>query len=238
MASLVWQFFVGPIIGLAMGGFPTAFIVSKLVAGIDPRKFGSGSVSTRNTIRAAGFWPWGAIVGTTDFLKGAAACAIVEFTFGWSHPNVDYIVVLTGLAAIAGHCWMPYLGFKGGKGLATMAGVTVFFYWPIGLLIFPILIGLLSLLSGFSGIGAVWGVSFISPLFFLIDEIGPPMFRALFIPHDLTFLADNLYGFAFSLLYGLGVLLIILLRHLPEFKKIKSGDAEVWSKLTRKDMMK
>ncbi|MHA1308369.1 MAG: glycerol-3-phosphate acyltransferase, partial [Candidatus Heimdallarchaeota archaeon] len=57
----IWPFFVSPLIGLLLGSFPTAYIVTKLVAGVDPREFGSGSVSTRNTIRAAGLWPWGAV---------------------------------------------------------------------------------------------------------------------------------------------------------------------------------
>ena len=101
MASLVWQFFVGPLIGFLFGGFPTAYIICKLVKGIDPREFGSGSVSTRNVIRATGgFFPWGLVNGFTDMMKGAAACAIVEFAICPAHPNLDYIVVLTALAIL------------------------------------------------------------------------------------------------------------------------------------------
>ncbi len=89
MASLVWQFFVGPIIGLAMGGFPTAFIVSKLVAGIDPRKFGSGSVSTRNTIRAAGFWPWGVAGRDTGTKCHPAAAIPADFLNGFRQRECE-----------------------------------------------------------------------------------------------------------------------------------------------------
>ncbi|MCF2144518.1 MAG: glycerol-3-phosphate acyltransferase [Candidatus Heimdallarchaeota archaeon] len=237
MASLVWQFFVGPLIGFLLGGFPTAYVICKLVKGIDPREFGSGSVSTRNVIRATGgFFPWGLVNGFTDMMKGAAACAIVEFAICPSHPNLEYIVVLTALAAVAGHCWMPYLGFKGGKGLGTMAGTLLFFYWPMSPLIFPILIGLLSLLSGYSGVGSVWGVSFISPFFFIIDLIGPSMQIVQPIPHP--FLTDGTYGIAFTIVYGFGIILVILLRYLPEFKKIRSGEAKRWTKLTSSDVMK
>ncbi|MHA1557715.1 MAG: glycerol-3-phosphate acyltransferase [Candidatus Heimdallarchaeota archaeon] len=237
MASIIWQFFVAPIIGLLLGGFPTSFIVCKLVKGIDPREFGSGSVSTRNAIRAAGFWPWGMMVGATDLVKGAVACAIVEYALARNHPYLDYLVVLTALAAVAGHCWMPYLGFKGGKGLATMAGTLIFFYWPVGPLIFPLLIVLLSRLSGYSGVGSVWGVSFITPIFFILDLIGPGTQIIQPFPH--SYLADaSGYGIPFTILYGFGILAIILLRYLPEFKKIRAGEAKVWTTLKPDDVMK
>ncbi|MHA1212388.1 MAG: glycerol-3-phosphate acyltransferase [Candidatus Heimdallarchaeota archaeon] len=237
MANLVWQFFVAPLIGFALGGFPTSYIICKLVAGVDPREFGSGSVSTRNVIRATKFFPWGALNGITDTIKGAAACAIVEFTFGYNHPNLDYIVVLTALAAVAGHCWMPYLGFKGGKGLATMAGTLLYFYWPLGPFIFPILIGLLSVFTGYSGVGSVWAVTFISPLFFIIDLIGPS--AQIIQPINHPFLDDGTgFGIPFTILYSFGILLIIVLRYIPEFKKIKAGEIDVWKKLMSKDVMK
>ncbi|MBN1330346.1 MAG: glycerol-3-phosphate acyltransferase [Candidatus Heimdallarchaeota archaeon] len=237
MASIIWQFFVAPLIGAAIGGIPTSFIICKLVKGIDPREFGSGSVSTRNAIRAAGFWPWGLMVGAFDLIKGAGACAIVEYALARNHPNLDYLVVLTALAAIASHCWMPYLGFKGGKGLATMGGTLMYFYWPVGPFIFPLLIVLLSLLSGFSGIGSVWGVSFISPIFFILDLIGPGTQIIQPFPHSYVLDVDG-YGIPFTIVYSFGVLFIILLRYLPELKKIKSGEAKTWSKLNSAEVMK
>jgi glycerol-3-phosphate acyltransferase PlsY len=242
MASLIWQFFVGPLIGLALGGFPTSYIICKLVKGIDPREFGSGSVSTRNVVRVTGTWWWGMLNGATDTIKGAAACALVEYVVCYNrssatyHPNVDYIVALTGIAAVASHCWMPYLGFKGGKGLATMGGILIFLYWPLGPLIFPILITLLSMYSGFSGVGAVWASSFISPFIFIIDQI-PNAHRIWPVRHPYI-LDDGLFGLAFTVLFAFGIVIVLILRHIPEFKKIKAGDAKIWAKLTGDDIMK
>jgi glycerol-3-phosphate acyltransferase PlsY len=245
MASLVWQFFVGPLIGLAFGGFPTSYIICKLVKGIDPREFGSGSVSTRNVVRVTGTWWWGILNGATDTIKGATACALVEFVVcynrsgGTYHPNVDYIVALTGLAAIASHCWMPYLGFKGGKGLATMAGILIYLYWPIGPIIFPLTIALLSMYSGFSGVGALWASTLISPLFFIVDRI-PNSQIIQPIPHPFLdpIIQDTLFDIPFTILFAFGVVAILMLRHIPEFKKIKAGEAKIWAKLSGDDIMK
>jgi glycerol-3-phosphate acyltransferase PlsY len=212
MASLVWQFFIGPIIGFALGGFPTSYIICKLVKGIDPREFGSGSVSTRNVVRATGTWWWGILNGATDTIKGVAACTLVEFVVclnrsaGEYHPNVDYIVL-------------------------------IYLYWPIGPLIFPLAIVLLSLFSGFSGVGALWGVTFISPLFFIVDLIGPGAQKIQPIPHPYTIDGSG-YGIPFAIVFAFGVLLVLILRHIPEFKKIKMGEAKIWTKLSGNDVMK
>ena len=243
MVSIFWQFFIAPLIGFAFGGFPTSYIICKLTRGIDPREFGSGSVSTRNVIRATGgLFPWGMLNGSIDFIKGAAACAIVEYALFKNHPYLDYLVSLTALAAVAGHCWMPYLGFKGGKGLATMGGTLFFLYWPLSPLIFPIMIGLLSRFTGYSGVGSVWAVTFISPLFFILDLIGQGT-QIINIPHSyLTDFADiginSGYGLAFTVLYGLGIVLIISLRYIPEFKKIRAGEIQTWQSLKPSDVMK
>jgi glycerol-3-phosphate acyltransferase PlsY len=242
MASLIWQFFICPIIGFAFGGFPTSYIICKLVKGIDPRTVGSESVSTRNVVRVTGSRWWGILNGVVDTLKGVAACALVEFVVcfnrsgGTYHPNIDYIVALTGLAAVSGHNWMPYLGFKGGKGLATMSGILLYLYWPIGSVIFPI-IGLMSLYSGFSAVGAVWSSTLISPLFFIVDRI-PNSQIIQPIPHP--FLETGLYPFdiPFTILFAFGIVIILVLRYLPEFKKIKAGEAKIWQKLSGEDFLK
>jgi glycerol-3-phosphate acyltransferase PlsY len=243
MVSIIWQFFVAPVLGFLLGGFPTSYIICKLTRGIDPREFGSGSVSTRNVIRATGgLFPWGILNGAIDMIKGAVACAIVEYALFVNHPYLDYLVSLTALAAVAGHCWMPYLGFKGGKGLATMGGTLLFIYWPIAPIIFPIMIALLSRFTGYSGVGSVWGVSFISPLILIMDYIGPGT-QIVNLPHSYlqdfgTIGVHSGFGIAFTILYGLGIIAIISLRYITEFKKIKAGEIETWQSLKPSDVMK
>ncbi|MHA1124410.1 MAG: glycerol-3-phosphate acyltransferase [Candidatus Heimdallarchaeota archaeon] len=240
----IWPFFVSPLIGLLLGSFPTAYIVTKLVAGVDPREFGSGSVSTRNTIRAAGLWPWGAVTFSVDGVKGMIAAAIVEYTIAPLSDDpgkfTQFYVILCAIAAVAGHCWMPYLKFKGGKGLGTFAGLFLFLYWPLAIWWFIVMFSMIKL-SGFSGIGACWGAALIAPFMFFIDQIagfgtftyGLPL---AFWPH--IYFTDGEMGWPFILLYAMGMWLVLTLRHIPEFKKIKRGDAAVWKSLKTTEMLK
>lgn len=103
-----------------LGGIPTGYIVGR-IKGIDIRDFGSGNPGTANVYRTLGKWP-GMITFSIDFLKGfsPAYLAIRLFFIGAGHW---WIPVAAGGLAIAGHIWTPFLGFKGGKGVATAAGV-------------------------------------------------------------------------------------------------------------------
>jgi len=103
-----------------LGGIPAGYIIGRL-KGIDIRKFGSGNPGTANVYRTLGKWP-GVLTFTSDFLKGFAPAylAIKFFYLGAGHW---WIPVAAGGLAIAGHIWTPFLGFKGGKGVATAAGV-------------------------------------------------------------------------------------------------------------------
>ena len=111
-----------------LGGIPAGYIIGR-IKGIDIRKFGSGNPGTANVYRTLGKWP-GVLTFTTDFLKGFAPAylAIKFFYLGAGHW---WIPVAAGGLAIAGHIWTPFLGFKGGKGVATAAGVFMALMpWP------------------------------------------------------------------------------------------------------------
>jgi len=109
-----------------LGGIPTGYIVGR-IKGIDIRKFGSGNPGTANVYRTLGMWP-GMITFTVDFLKGFAP-AMIAMRFFYLEGVGDFsrghwwIPVAAGGLAIAGHIWTPFLSFKGGKGVATSAGV-------------------------------------------------------------------------------------------------------------------
>ena len=118
-----------------LGSVPFAYIVAKRVQGIDIRTVGSGNVGATNVARVLGR-KWGIFVFLLDVLKGFLPVAAAQWLNGRGVGSADppLIVALTGLAAIAGHNWSVYLGFRGGKGMATSCGAFLAIF-PLGLLI-------------------------------------------------------------------------------------------------------
>jgi glycerol-3-phosphate acyltransferase PlsY len=100
-----------------LGGIPFGYLAGRLVKGVDLRRVGSGNLGATNAIRQLG-WGWGVAVFGLDLLKGWAAVALAQRLSGAS-----WLPLAAGLAAILGHSFTPYLGFRGGKGVATSAGV-------------------------------------------------------------------------------------------------------------------
>ncbi len=106
-----------------IGSFPTGYLIA-LTRGIDIRQHGSGNIGATNVGRVLGR-NWGFFAFACDFLKGFFPLYLVRrLVFpeadSWS---VSLLLVICGLAAILGHNYTPWLGFKGGKGIATSAGV-------------------------------------------------------------------------------------------------------------------
>ncbi len=99
------------------GSIPFGVIVSKALAGVDPRSVGSGNIGATNVARAAG-WKAGLLTLLLDASKGALPVIAARAIFG--DPA---FLIWCGFAAIVGHCLSPFLGFNGGKGVATGAGV-------------------------------------------------------------------------------------------------------------------
>lgn len=110
-----------------LGGIPTGYIIGRL-KGIDIRQHGSGNPGTANVYRTLGKVP-GLMTFAADFLKGFVPTLIAAQYFFDPANYADFskghwwIPVTAGALAIAGHIWTPFLNFKGGKGVATAAGV-------------------------------------------------------------------------------------------------------------------
>ncbi len=110
------------LIGYVFGLFQTAYIYGKM-HGIDIRTVGSGNAGTTNTLRVLGTKA-GLIVLAGDIIKTMLAILLVKVLFGATHTDMLYLLVLyTAAGAILGHNYPFYLGFKGGKGIASTAGL-------------------------------------------------------------------------------------------------------------------
>jgi len=116
---------VAALIGYLLGSIPTGYLAGR-TRGIDIRKIGSGNIGATNVFRILGK-PAGIIVLIIDALKGYIACAVVPgLVANWfpTHtPDPEALRITAGLAAILGHNFTCWLRFRGGKGIATSAGV-------------------------------------------------------------------------------------------------------------------
>ncbi len=102
-----------------LGSIPFGLVISRTFKGIDPRFSGSGNIGSTNVARLCGL-PWGLLTLCCDILKGAlpvaAAVHVLDSTFLQS---------MVALAAVLGHVKSPFLGFRGGKGVATTIGALI-----------------------------------------------------------------------------------------------------------------
>jgi glycerol-3-phosphate acyltransferase PlsY len=107
------------VIGYLAGSLPTSYLAGR-VAGIDLRQRGSKNLGATNVYRVLG-WKYAIPVGLIDVAKGAVPVTAA----GAAGPPADWFPLLVGCAAVAGHVFSCFLRFRGGKGVATAAGVVL-----------------------------------------------------------------------------------------------------------------
>lgn len=105
------------LLGYLVGSIPFSYVIPRLVAGVDIREVGTGNVGSHNVMGQVGRGP-GALAGALDLAKGAWP-VLVARQLGLP----DLVLLLAGMAAVLGHNYPLFLGFNGGRGLATSLGV-------------------------------------------------------------------------------------------------------------------
>lgn len=116
------------IISYLLGSISPSILLSRLIKGVDVRTTGSGNAGMTNAVRLLGA-KWGAVVAFIDLAKGFCAAMLVT-SFFISGVNLAFmdetlVRILAGVAAVAGHIWTIFFGFKGGKGVLTVAGAVL-----------------------------------------------------------------------------------------------------------------
>jgi glycerol-3-phosphate acyltransferase PlsY len=106
-------------IGYLLGSIPSGVLVGRVATGRDVREYGSGKTGFTNTLRSAGIGA-ALIVITVDIAKGALPVIIGRFVF-----DDPWAVAVGAVAAVAGHNWPLFAGFRGGRGVATSFGAFV-----------------------------------------------------------------------------------------------------------------
>lgn len=132
-----------------LGAIPTSYLVVRLVRGEDLRKLGSGNLGATNLYRVLG-WRYAVPVGLFDMAKGAVPVLI----FGPRAGGGELVPLLLGVTAVLGHVFSVFVGMRGGKGVATGAGVVAGLA-PWAFLVALVTWALLVRLTGYVSLGSV-----------------------------------------------------------------------------------
>ncbi len=203
MESGMWEIVIAATLGSLLGSLPTAYLVGR-AHGVDIRKHGSGNVGMTNAWRVLG-WKAGVAVGAVDILKGYVAAAWISRLAAAGGMNPVYAGILTGAAAILGHVFTPWLGFRGGKGVATGAGVL------LGLMPIPVAV-----------CAAVFAVAFLSTRTVSVGSLS----AAAALPLSV-FLLDRLTGLEYhpALLWlSVALALFVFWTHRANIRRLLRGE--------------
>ncbi|HBT20524.1 MAG TPA: acyl-phosphate glycerol 3-phosphate acyltransferase [Peptococcaceae bacterium] len=180
------------ILNYLVGSIPFAYIAGKVLKGIDIREYGSGNVGATNAFRVLGTGP-GIFVFAADTLKGVFGVYLAKMFLAdlW-------LVVAASLAVIIGHSYSVFLGFKGGRGVATGAGI-ILSLSPRVLLLALILFVIIVLTTKYVSLGSITAAFSLPILMFIFNEPAP----------------IKLLGFAAAVL--------VIYRHKPNIKRLLEG---------------
>ena len=151
MSLILWT-----ILGYLLGSVPFGIVIARAFGLGDLRKIGSGNIGATNVLRT-GNKPAALATLLLDSGKGAIAVLLAR------HFGGETAAMLAGGAAFLGHCFPVWLGFKGGKGVATFLGTVIALHWPLGLIACGIWL-LSALVSRISSLSALLAAA-LSPVF-------------------------------------------------------------------------
>ncbi len=158
-----------------LGATPTSYIAGKLGRGIDLREHGSKNLGATNVYRILG-WKYAIPVALFDIAKGAIPVLFFPrwAGAGFAHP---WLPVVLGGAAVLGHMFSPYVSFKGGKGVATAAGMFLALA-PVAVLIAIVVWVICLWLSGYVSLSSIIAVLTVPVSIALLQPHSPYVFWA------------------------------------------------------------
>jgi glycerol-3-phosphate acyltransferase PlsY len=192
------------VLGYLLGSINTSLIIGKFY-GVDVRQHGSGNAGATNTLRTLG--KSAAILVTLgDILKGIIACIAGHYIIGDVKDIGNLGLMIGGVAAIIGHNWPLYFGFKGGKGILTTFSVIMMMDWRIGLILLGVFIIVL-LISKYVSLGSIIGAA----LFPIVGAI--PVFN-----NSSTFVV-----------FAIAVAFLAIIRHKANIERLFKGtESKLW----------
>lgn len=172
------------IIAYLLGNISTSYIISKRVAGVDIRTQGSGNAGSTNVLRTLGKKA-GLITFIGDLLKGIVAVLIAEMIAKLTNIDIVTAGYIGVVGVVCGHNWPVFLGFRGGKGVATSLGSMIAVNPIIALTCFGIFLVIVAI-TKYVSLGSVLSIS-MSPIFMLILHNEKGLLATLFLTLSVIF---------------------------------------------------
>ncbi len=202
------------LLSYVVGSIPTSIILSKWRHGFDIRSKGSGNAGGTNVFRVLG-WKSGLFVIVIDALKGVAATTLIARLF-WDPtlpfynrtPFDDFTIIqmICGGAAIIGHVWTVFAGFKGGKGIATGAGLLIGIA-PTEFIVSVIVFVVFFLAFRYVSLGSIMGAAAF-PL-------------SLIIRYNI--LSDEIHSYKTLVVFSVAIALFLIYAHRANIKRLIEG---------------
>lgn len=192
------------VVSYLIGSVPVGYLFGRLVKGVDIRKHGSGNIGATNVFRVVGR-QWGIIVLILDFAKGFLVVTLLaEFFFNLAPAvSIGIYKIVMAIAVISGHNWTVFLGFRGGKGIATSLGT---------------LLGIVPLACGLAVI--VWVGTILIWKYVSVASLAafasPPLFIAVFYQQKENFLL--------LVIFSIIVAFFAVYKHIPNIKRLLRGE--------------
>ncbi|MGB9877251.1 MAG: glycerol-3-phosphate 1-O-acyltransferase PlsY [bacterium] len=177
------------------GSIPFGFLICKHRLGVDIRKIGSGNIGTTNVIRVAGPL-WGIIVLVLDASKGLIPVLVAK-----SLSFTPLFIVLAGIFSILGHIFSPFVGLRGGRGVATGLGVVSGIAPQIALYLFLVWL-VVVLITRYVSLASLTS-AFLFPIFMAITHQDLPYF-----------------------LISIVISILVIIRHKPNIERLLKGEEQ------------
>lgn len=208
------------VIGYLIGSIPIGILCSKMFFGFDIRTKGSGNMGSTNVFRVMGT-KWGIIVQILDLAKGYLPTffilMILKLLYGFTPEtgnDAALVQVITGLAAVLGHLYPLFAGFKGGKGVNTSVGMLLVLV-PTDIGIAFLAFSIVVIFSGFISLGSLAG--------------------AVVLPSSILVRSNifgiYIHGYEVIIYFCILVSLMVIIKHRSNIKRLISGDENRFTKL-------
>jgi len=144
------------VLSYLIGSVPWGYLFARL-KGVDIRQHGSGNIGTANVLRVMGK-KWGYLVFLCDFFKGFLSVKLGSLIAAYFLVNVGLGSVIAAVACVLGHDYPIWLGFKGGKGIATLAGTVLSLFPPLVFVSFGVVWIAVFLISRYTSLASISAV--------------------------------------------------------------------------------